>query len=90
MPTHARRRARALRALRAAEAAAPDGLAEVLAEAAAAIGDHDDLVTLDYLVVVDPDTFLPVNDDATGDAIVLVAARVGTTRLIDNARIQLG
>ena len=76
-------------ALRAADASAADGLGEVLAEGAAAFGDHDD-VTLDYLVVVDPDTFLPVGDDATGEAVVLVAARVGATRLIDNATITLG
>lgn len=76
-------------ALRAADAAGSDGVAEVLAEGAAAFGDHDD-VTLDYLVVVDPVTFLPVADGAVGDAIVLVAARVGTTRLIDNAMISLG
>ncbi len=76
-------------ALRAADAAAPDGLAEVLAEGAAAFGDHDDVV-LDYLVVVDPETFLPVADDARGPAVVLVAARVGATRLIDNAAITLG
>ncbi|MGH3703305.1 MAG: pantoate--beta-alanine ligase [Agromyces sp.] len=76
-------------ALRAADAAAPDGLAEVLAEGAAAFGDHDD-VTLDYLVVVDPETYLPVADEARGPAVVLVAARVGETRLIDNAAITLG
>jgi pantoate--beta-alanine ligase len=76
-------------ALRAADAAASEGLGEVLAEGAAAFGDHDDL-TLDYLVVVDPATFLPVEGDATGEAVVLVAARVGTTRLIDNAVITLG
>ncbi len=75
-------------ALRAADASAGDGLGEVLAEGAAAFGDHDD-VTLDYLVVVDPETFLPVGDDATGAAVVLVAARVGATRLIDNATITL-
>lgn len=76
-------------ALRAADAASRDGLAEVLAEGAAAFGDHDD-VTLDYLVVVDPATFLPVADDARGEVVVLVAARVGATRLIDNATITLG
>ncbi|WP_394553080.1 pantoate--beta-alanine ligase [Agromyces sp. MMS24-JH15] len=74
--------------LRAADRASADGLAEVLAEADAAFGAHD--VQPDYLVVVDPATFLPVGDDATGEAVVLVAARVGATRLIDNARITLG
>lgn len=74
--------------LRAAEAAASDGLAEVLAEATAAFGDHD-IVKLDYLVVVDPGTFLPVTDDHRGPATVLVAASVGSTRLIDNTTITL-
>lgn len=76
-------------ALAAAEASGAEGLDEVLAEAAAAFGDHDG-VELDYLVVVDPETFLPVAEEARGEAIVLVAARVGTTRLIDNAVISLG
>ncbi|MGR0319314.1 pantoate--beta-alanine ligase [Agromyces sp. ZXT2-3] len=76
-------------ALAAAGAAAGDGLDEVLAEAAGAFGDHDG-IELDYLVVVDPTTFLPVDDGATGRATVLVAARVGGTRLIDNADIELG
>ncbi|WP_400997877.1 pantoate--beta-alanine ligase [Agromyces sp. GXQ0307] len=75
--------------LAAAESAASDGLDEVLAEAAAAFGDHDG-IDLDYLVVVDPETFLPVDEGANGAATVLVAARVGGTRLIDNAAIRLG
>ncbi|MRG60146.1 pantoate--beta-alanine ligase [Agromyces sp. CFH 90414] len=76
-------------ALRAAEAAGPQGVEEVLAEADAAFGAHE-AVQPDYLVVVDPATFLPVEPGATGEAVVLVAARVGSTRLIDNARIRLG
>ena len=60
----------------------------MLAEAAGAFGDHDG-IELDYLVVVDPHTFLPVVEGATGPARVLVAARVGATRLIDNALIDL-
>ncbi|MEJ3403911.1 pantoate--beta-alanine ligase [Rathayibacter sp. YIM 133350] len=74
--------------LRAAEGASAEGLAEVLAEATAVFGDRD-AVKLDYLVVVDPQTFLPITDDAHGPATVLVAARVGTTRLIDNTTITL-
>lgn len=74
--------------LAAAERAAAEGLDEVLAEAAGAFGDHDG-IELDYLVVVEPDTFLPVGEGASGPAVVLVAARVGTTRLIDNALITL-
>ncbi|GAA2443084.1 pantoate--beta-alanine ligase [Agromyces soli] len=76
-------------ALAAAAAAAPQGAQEALAEAVAAFGDHDG-AELDYFVIVDPDTFLPVADDAAGPALALVAARVGATRLIDNRRVVLG
>jgi pantoate--beta-alanine ligase len=75
--------------LRAADAAASQGPSELLAEGVAAFGDHDG-VSLDYFVVVDPDTFLPVAEDFRGRALVLVAARVGTTRLIDNAFVEVG
>ncbi|MGR2752945.1 pantoate--beta-alanine ligase [Agromyces arachidis] len=75
--------------LAAAEAVGAEGLDEVLAEAVAAFGDHDG-IELDYLVVVDPETFLPVAEEARGAAVVLIAARVGATRLIDNAVISLG
>ncbi|MET0724711.1 MAG: pantoate--beta-alanine ligase [Leifsonia sp.] len=75
-------------ALRTAENVAPQGVSEVLAESAGAFGDHD-AVKLDYLVVVDPQTFLPVPDDYRGTAMVLVAALVGGTRLIDNTTITL-
>lgn len=76
-------------ALRAADAAARGGVDEALAEAVAALGDHDD-IELDYLVVVDPQTFLPLSADARGEALVLIAATVGATRLIDNAVITVG
>lgn len=48
------------------------------------------LVKLDYLVIVHPQTFLVVPGDYRGPARMLVAARVGTTRLIDNVSISLG
>lgn len=75
-------------ALEAAESSADRGIDAVLA-AAQSVLMGEPLVELDYLVVVDPDTFLPVDDDHRGRAIVLVAARVGTTRLIDNTAIVL-
>jgi len=75
--------------LRAADAAAADGPSELLAEGVAAFGDHDG-VSLDYFVVVDPDTFLPIAEDFRGRALVLVAAIVGSTRLIDNAFVEVG
>lgn len=75
-------------ALEAAESSADSGIDSVLAAAQSVLmGEH--LVDLDYLVIVDPETFLPVNDNHQGRATVLVAARVGATRLIDNVSIVL-
>lgn len=47
-------------------------------------------VDVDYVGLVDPATFLPVADDYRGPATAIVAARVGTTRLIDNRSVTLG
>jgi pantoate--beta-alanine ligase len=44
-------------------------------------------VALDYLAVVDPDTLLPVSEAVPGTLIAL-AAKVGTTRLIDNFLVE--
>lgn len=75
-------------ALEAAESSADRGIDGVLAAAQSVLmGEH--LVELDYLALVDPKTFLPVDDGYRGKAIVLIAARVGETRLIDNAEIYL-
>ncbi|MFD4119071.1 pantoate--beta-alanine ligase [Streptomyces niveus] len=46
--------------------------------------------TVDYLALVDPADFTEVADDHTGEAILAVAARVGTTRLIDNIPLTFG
>ena len=75
--------------LGAAVAAAPAGPGAALAAAHARI-DAQPLVKLDYLVIVHPETFLAVPGDYRGPARMLVAARVGTTRLIDNVSIRLG
>jgi pantoate--beta-alanine ligase len=72
--------------------------AAVIAEAgpaaarAAALGciAAEPLVKLDYLVIVHPQTFLAVPNDYRGPARMLVAARVGTTRLIDNVSLSRG
>jgi len=40
-------------------------------------------ITLDYLAIVDPDTLLPV-PAATPGTLIAIAAKAGTTRLIDN------
>ncbi|MFP3988750.1 pantoate--beta-alanine ligase [Streptomyces sp. E11-3] len=47
-------------------------------------------LVLDYLALVDPADFTEVPDGFTGDAILAVAARVGTTRLIDNLPLTFG
>jgi len=43
---------------------------------------------LDYATIVNPSTFAEVSDDHAGLAILVLAARVGDTRLIDNAKIN--
>jgi pantoate--beta-alanine ligase len=75
-------------ALEAAESSADRGIDAVLA-AAQSVLMGESIVELDYLKVVNPETFLPVDDDYQGTAVVLIAARVGTTRLIDNETIFL-
>lgn len=46
-------------------------------------------IELDYLDIVDPASFLPIAPDYRGPATVIVAARVGSTRLIDNRSVTL-
>jgi pantoate--beta-alanine ligase len=69
------------------------------AEAAVAAGERDaarlrrlveaelEPVDADYVAVVNPDTFQPV-DTVNGRVLVALAARVGATRLIDNMEIR--
>ncbi|HTL40789.1 MAG TPA: pantoate--beta-alanine ligase [Pseudolysinimonas sp.] len=84
-----RRAALALsRALEAAAASGDRGIDAVLA-AAQSVLMGEELVKLDYLKVVDPRTFQPVDDDYRGPARVLIAAKVGDTRLIDNDSLYL-
>ncbi|SCL14758.1 pantoate--beta-alanine ligase [Micromonospora inyonensis] len=74
-------------ALHAGSLAASDGATatDVLVAANAVFGDRSD-VDLDYLVLTDPDL---EPGPVAGPARLLVAARVGTTRLIDNMAIRL-
>jgi pantoate--beta-alanine ligase len=83
------RAARALsQALDAAASSADQGIDAALAAAQGTLMGEP-LVALDYLKVVHPETFLPADDGYRGPALVLIAARVGTTRLIDNEKITL-
>ena len=76
------------RALEASASAADRGIDAVLAAAQSVFMDER-LVKLDYLKVVNPKTFLPVDDGYRGQARVLIAAQVGSARLIDNDAIYL-
>ncbi|MGW0191945.1 pantoate--beta-alanine ligase [Nonomuraea sp. NPDC003201] len=46
-------------------------------------------LTTDYLALVDPATFVEVDESYAGMAVLAVAATVGTTRLIDNVTLTL-
>lgn len=77
------------RALEAAQSAGDRGIDTVIAAAQSVLMDEH-LVKLDYLKVVNPTTFLPVDDGYRGVARVILAAQVGPARLIDNESIYLG
>jgi pantoate--beta-alanine ligase len=78
------------RALRAGQDAAASGARadEVLA-AARGILERVPGVDVDYLVLVDPATVEDLAPGAAGPGLLLVAARVGTTRLIDNTLVEI-
>lgn len=76
-------------ALQAGVSSADRGRSGILA-AAHRVLDSVEALELDYLALVDEATFDDVRPGATGPARLLVAAKVGTTRLIDNAALVLG
>jgi pantoate--beta-alanine ligase len=81
------------RALAAAVAAAGSGPEAALAAARTvldAAATASPPVRLDYLVLADPVTFTPVGLGHSGPALLLVAAKVGSTRLIDNTGLDFG
>jgi pantoate--beta-alanine ligase len=51
---------------------------------------REPLVLVDYLVLVHPATLEDVPEWYRGEALLAVAGRVGTTRLIDNMPVALG
>jgi pantoate--beta-alanine ligase len=73
-------------ALRAGAAAGVNGADAVLAAARSVLAAEPTLAP-DYLELTDPDLGPP---PATGAARLLVAARAGTTRLLDNVPVSLG
>ncbi|MEI5011537.1 pantoate--beta-alanine ligase [Streptomyces sp. NPDC087659] len=86
--------ARAAADAHAVAAAQPGGGADAVRAAARAVLDDaaksSSPLVLDYLALIDPADFSEVADDHTGEAIMAVAARVGTTRLIDNIPLTFG
>ncbi|WP_045876767.1 pantoate--beta-alanine ligase [Pseudofrankia sp. DC12] len=75
------------RALAAGVAAADDG-ADATLTAARAVLAAEPGVEVDYLTLASPDSLGPVGP-AGGPALLLVAARVGSTRLIDNIELTV-
>lgn len=83
-----RERALALSAaLRAGAERADGGVDEVLAAARAVLAAAR--LDVDYLALMDPETAQAVPPDHSGPAVLAVAARVGTVRLIDNVPVDL-
>ena len=75
-------------ALRAAGAVASSGAGAVLAAARGVLAAQPG-VEVDYAELVDPETMEPVPPGRGGPALLAVAARVGSTRLIDNAILDV-
>ena len=77
------------RALRAGAAAADEG-PSAIRRAARAVLVAEPLVLVDYLVLVHPTTLKDVPEWYRGEALLAVAGKVGTTRLIDNTPVLVG
>ena len=67
---------------------AQHGNAASVREVGRSVFEKYPLVRLDYLDLVDPTNFQSVSDDYQGPATVVVAAVVGTTRLIDTENLE--
>ena len=79
------------RALRAGQARAAEGFGDAAAILSAARGvlDAEPALAVDYVAVVDPGTFESAGTRPPGPALLVAAARVGGTRLIDNVPVVL-
>jgi pantoate--beta-alanine ligase len=77
------------RALRAGAEAAAFG-PSAIRRAAREVIVEEPLALVDYLVLVHPATLADVPEWYRGEALLAVAARVGTTRLIDNTPVLVG
>ena len=77
------------RALWAGAAHAGEG-PSAIRRAAREVLIEEPLALVDYLVLVHPRTLEDVPEWYTGEALLAVAAKVGTTRLIDNTPVRVG
>ncbi|MFN2320468.1 MAG: pantoate--beta-alanine ligase [Dermatophilaceae bacterium] len=77
------------RALRAGADAAVEG-PSAIRRAARAVLVREPLALIDYLVLVHPHSLEDVPEWYRGEALLAVAGRVGTTRLIDNRPVLVG
>lgn len=78
-------------ALAAGGAAAARGPRAVLDAASRFISAVPALIDVDYIALVDAETYQPVrDDDFSGATVLAIAARLGGTRLIDNVIVQVG
>ncbi len=76
------------KALSAASTAASQGAKPSVSYfAASSVFSSSPEAKLDYLALVDPETFEKIPDGFTGQALMIVAANVGNVRLIDNRLI---
>ena len=67
-------------------AASGEGISSALGEAMKVFSSNPE-AKLDYLAVVNPESFEALEDGFTGQALMIVAAEVGNVRLIDNRSI---
>jgi pantoate--beta-alanine ligase len=67
-------------------AASGEGISSALGEAMKVFSSNPE-AKLDYLELVNPETFEELEDGFTGQALMIVAAEVGNVRLIDNRSI---
>jgi pantoate--beta-alanine ligase len=78
-------------ALAAGEAAAGRGPRAALDAAGQVVSGVSGLLSVDYIALVEAGTYEPVReDDFSGSATLAIAARLGSTRLIDNMTVRVG
>jgi pantoate--beta-alanine ligase len=76
-------------ALAAGAAAAAEGPRAVLDAAWGVLNEAGSAVSVDYVELAEGESYRPVrDDDYRGTAVLALAARVGTTRLIDNIAVR--